>query len=235
MAGASRVNARWSVDALVGDAAVLHRRDPSDPPRREVWVLTVGRPALVLGSTQPESDVDAAAAARLGVEVVRRRSGGGAVLLDPGSVVWVDAVVPRDDDLWEDDVGRAFGWLGRTWADALVDLGIERAAISVHEGGLVRAPLSPVVCFAGLGPGEVCVGGAKTVGISQRRTRGATRLQSSALLGWEPERLATLLAPGLRRVVGDEGASMLEGLEVAPLDGFAAARVVDAVVARLPA
>lgn len=228
------MSARWSVETLVGDAAVFHRRDPPEPVRRAVWVLTVGRPALVLGSTQPESDVDAAAAARLGVEVVRRRSGGGAVLLDPGSVVWVDAVVPRGDELWEDDVGRAFGWLGRTWSAALADLGVARGTISVHEGGLVRAPLSPVVCFAGLGPGEVTVDGAKAVGISQRRTRGVTRLQSSVLLAWDPERLGTLLAPGLARVAGDEGPRLLESLRVAPLDGWAEAEVVDAVVSRLP-
>ena len=38
-------------------------------------------------------DLDVACAAP-GVEVVRRRSGGGAVLLVPGEVVWFDVVVP---------------------------------------------------------------------------------------------------------------------------------------------
>ena len=37
-------------------------------------------PAVVLGSTQPEATVDAGAAAAAGLDVVRRRSGGGAVL-----------------------------------------------------------------------------------------------------------------------------------------------------------
>ena len=49
-------------------------------------------------------EVHSDTAHELGVAVVRRRSGGGAVLLDPGGVVWVDVVVPRHDPRWDDDV-----------------------------------------------------------------------------------------------------------------------------------
>ena len=35
----------------------------------------------------------------------------------------------------------------------------------------------PLVCFAGVGPGEVLAGGRKLVGISQRRTRAGARFQ----------------------------------------------------------
>src|SRR5437016_14340576 len=41
-------------------------------------------PCLTLGRMQPESDVDAQACARAGVDVVRRPSGGRAVLHDQG-------------------------------------------------------------------------------------------------------------------------------------------------------
>ncbi|MCD9622467.1 lipoate--protein ligase family protein [Rhabdothermincola salaria] len=225
---------RWSIEQLAGAAGPFHGRDPSDPPRREMWVFTVDRPALVLGSTQPATDVDTGAAERLGVDVVRRRSGGGAVLLDPGAVVWVDAVVPRDDELWHDDVGRAFAWLGQLWARVLGDLGVPPDQVAVHEAGLVTTPLSPVVCFAGLGPGEVTVGGAKAVGISQRRTRSTARLQSSVLLSWDAERQVALLAPGLARVAGSAGARHLRDLPVAPMTTSTTTDVVDAVLARLP-
>ena len=59
-------------------------------------MFEVDRPALVLGSTQRAEVVDERACADAGVEVVRRRSGGGAVLLEPGAVVWFDVVVPAD-------------------------------------------------------------------------------------------------------------------------------------------
>lgn len=145
-------------------------------------------PALVLGSTQAADVVDAAAAARHGVSVVRRRSGGGAVLVGTGDVVWVDVFVPADDTLWDRDVGRATHWLGRAWTDALGALGTEAVW---HDGPLVKGPWSSLVCFAGLGPGEVRAVapspfGGKVVGISQRRTRAGTHFQCAALLKWDP-------------------------------------------------
>lgn len=168
----------------------FHARELPDPARREVWVADVTSSAVVLGSAQPDT-VDRERATALGLDVVRRRSGGGAVLVEPDGLVWVDVVVPAGDPLWQDDVGRAFLWLGEVWAKALSDLGL---APTVHDGGLVQTRWSRQVCFAGLGPGEVTLpGGGKAVGISQRRTRAACRFQCAALLRWAPEPLVDLL------------------------------------------
>ena len=41
------------------------------------------------------------------MDVVRRRSGGGAVLVGAGEQVWVEVWIPRDDALWDDDVIRS--------------------------------------------------------------------------------------------------------------------------------
>jgi lipoate---protein ligase len=182
---------RWQVHRLRDGAAALHSRPWPSPPSPSVWVLDVDRPALVLGSTQPDGLVDHEAAARAGVDVVRRRSGGGAVLVEPGGTVWVDVVVPPGDPLWDDDVGRAAHWVGEAWVAALARTGT--AGATVHTGGLVTTPWSRQVCFAGLGPGEVVVGGRKVVGVAQRRTRHGARFQVAALLRWEPEALLRLL------------------------------------------
>ncbi len=168
-------------------AAAFHALDLPDPAERALWVADPPAPALVLGSTQPTSVVRPGAE----VEVVRRRSGGGAVLVVPGDVLWVDLIVSAGDDLWDDDVGRAAHWLGQVWARALGELGV---AADVHTGGLVSAPFSSEVCFAGLGPGEVTVDGRKVVGTSQRRTRGSARFQCAAVGRWDPGALADLLA-----------------------------------------
>jgi lipoate---protein ligase len=178
-------------------AAVVADRPWPEPAARTVWFVDVDRPILVLGSTQPDAVVDRERAAAAGVEVVRRRSGGGAVLLRPGETVWADVLLPAGDPLAESDVGRAFGWIGRAWARALAAVGVDGAV--VHEGRSRPAtPWSAGVCFAGLGPGEVTVGGAKVVGISQRRTREGTLFQCGALLAWEPGPLVDLLVlPGL--------------------------------------
>jgi lipoate-protein ligase A len=105
----------WEVERSIGDAAGHHGRQLCDDGRRRVWVLEVDAPALVLGSVQPEADVDARAAASRGMSVVRRHSGGGAVLVEPGAVAWIDLVLPRGDPLWHDDVGVAAEWVGDAW------------------------------------------------------------------------------------------------------------------------
>jgi len=160
------------------------------PARRAAWVLEATKPALVLGSSQPDTIVDAAAAARAGIEIVRRRSGGGAVLLIPGECLWIDVILPASDPLWDDDVNKATHWLGEVWADALASLGVPA---SVHRGGMEHTAWSRQICFAGVGPGEVTSGFAKLVGISQRRTRGAARFQCAALAKWDPAPLLDLL------------------------------------------
>ncbi|MFN8024333.1 MAG: hypothetical protein U0Q03_22580 [Acidimicrobiales bacterium] len=175
-----------------GLAAELHGRVPDGGARTAEW-YEVTRPALVLGSAQRDEVVDAAAAAAAGIDVVRRRSGGGVVLLVPGESVWLDVVVPRGDPRWDDDVARAMWWLGDVWCEALGGLGV--AGASVHRGGLVHTAWSRLVCFDGIGSGEVVVGDRKVVGISQRRTRDWLRLQSSVHLEWRPDLLVSLLSP----------------------------------------
>ena len=183
----------WAVERAGGPAATFHARPLEAPLTRSVNVWEVESPALVLGSAQRDAIADLDACLAAGVEVVRRRSGGGAVLLDPGAVVWVDVEVPRGDPLWDDDVGRASWWLGERWGAALAAIGVPDP--QVHRGGLVATRWSPLVCFAGLGPGEVTAGagGPKVLGISQRRTRAGARFQCAVALTWDVDRLATLL------------------------------------------
>jgi lipoate-protein ligase A len=208
---------RWAVTRWRGTAGVAHGEAWPPEPVPAVRVVEVTGPALVLGSTQPGDVVDAEAARDAGLEVVRRRSGGGAVLVGPGELVWVDAFVPAGDSLWSPDVGRATHWLGGVWAGALAASGLEA---SWHDGGLVAAPWSRVVCFAGLGPGEVCVGRAKAVGVSQRRTRAGALFSTAALLRWDPGGLLAVLAldPTERERAAEELAGTARAVSVPGAD-----------------
>jgi lipoate-protein ligase A len=190
-----------------------------------VWVVEVTGPAVVLGSTQPEPTPRAAAraAAAAEVDVVRRRSGGGAVLVEPGGLVWVDVLVPAGDPLWQVDVGRAFAWLGRAWAGALADAGEPGA--EVHDGPLRHTPWSRAVCFAGLGPGEVTIAGAKVVGMAQRRARAGALFQCAALLAWEPARLVDLLGLPAQAAVDLAGAARPLAVDPDALIGALVARL----------
>ncbi len=159
---------------------------------RSVVLRRIERPTLVLGSTQELGVVDVGAAAGRGVEVRARRSGGGAVLLQPGRVVWLDTWVPRGDPLWDDDVGRSALWVGRWWAGVLAP-----SLASVHRGRSLETRWSRLVCFAGVGPGEVVTGGRKLVGVAQWRGREGALTHSMAYRDVDWADLAALLRVGM--------------------------------------
>lgn len=238
----------WLIERCHGRAQQLHERSAAlvastpaagrtgDPGRREgadvkrhARVLTAERPALVLGGSQPESDVDLEAAAVAGVDVVRRRSGGGAVLVEPGTVVWVDLIIPAGDRLWHADVGKATWWVGATWAAVLDALGAGPA--QVWHGAMRRTRWSDRVCFAGLGPGEVCLDAGKVVGVSQRRTRMGALFQTAALLHWDPTALLALLR--MDEVERKQGAAELAAV-AAGVGPHHASAVLEAFLAALP-
>jgi lipoate---protein ligase len=180
----------WAIQHSHGDAGAFHAIDPA--PARTATFHTVDRPTLVLGSAQTEAEVDARVASTMGVEVVRRRSGGGAVLLIPDEFVWLDLVIPAGDPLWDVDVAQAMVWVGEVWQRALTGLG---AVVDVHREAMVRAEWSRSVCWAGIGTGEVMAARGKLVGISQRRTRDLARFQTMCHLRWRPELVAALVSP----------------------------------------
>ncbi len=200
------------VVAGVGDLVAV---SPESGCRRLARLCDPIRPALVLGSAQRDELIDRVAVARAGLEVVRRRSGGGALLVAPQRQVWLDVLVPASDPLARDDIAAAAFWLGELWRDCLADLGIASGALSVHRAG-TSGVLGKTVCFAGLGPGEVHARGAKIVGVSQRRNRHGTWLHSMALLGGDAAEVVSYLdtsrlAPGLR---ADLVAQLRHGVEV---------------------
>lgn len=161
-----------------GSVAELHALDPFSPvppDRPVVWHQRFRDDAIVLGSRQSAELVDAAQAQSAGLDVARRRSGGGAVLLRPGQMLWVDLLVPPG--VVPDDVRGSMIWLGEVWRDALGELGAATDAMTVHRGGLTDTRWAELVCFAGVGPGEIVVGDHKLMGLSQRRTRHGVRAQ----------------------------------------------------------
>ena len=180
----------WIVERSTSTAAEFHSRPIPDPAESAVWIHDVTGPAVVLGSTQRDDVVHAAAAAARRVEVVRRRSGGGAVYLDAGAQTWIDVIIPRGGVGWHDDVHRPMRWLGTLLVESFADEGVDA---SVHEGAMRRTEWSDLVCFDGMAPGESTVGAAKLVGISQRRTRAAARLQCCWYHHYDPADLADLL------------------------------------------
>lgn len=188
----------WLVEHVRGTAADLFTgprssagvlgSGPVDPTIRFV---EVDAPVLVLGSAQRAEIVGTVPA------WINRRSGGGAVWLDPEEQVWVDVIVPAEHPLWHADVAKSFDWLGDAWANSLKAMGVDEP-IQVHGGRLMPTAWSGLLCFAGRGPGEVFVHERKLVGISQRRSRHGVLFQCGLLLRWtfEPDWFAREQWPG---------------------------------------
>lgn len=187
----------WSVEYSAGLAGPFHHRDLAVVVDPTVWVHAVERPALVLGSSQRDHIIDHDAAARLGVEVCSRRSGGGLVLVEPNESCWIDVLIPPSHPSWSDDVNSAFHWVGDVWRSALESLDV--ADLSVHTGGLENGDAGRFLCFAGIGPGEVIQerngAGTKAVGLSQRRQRTVARFQGLFVNSSDAELLQQLVKP----------------------------------------
>jgi len=210
------VSSDWRVEERTGDAATLHRAWPTvagDPGRRTVALCRVTATSVVLGSTQSEAVVDQARAEAAGITVARRSSGGGAVLVTPDDPVWVDIWVPAGDPLWNPAVDRAFDWLGEAWVAALARVGLSGTA--AHRRGFVACTRwSTLVCFGGVGAGEVVTpDGRKVVGLAQRRNRDGAWFHGACVVRWDPVPLVGVLAlePAERQAAADGLAAAVAG------------------------
>jgi lipoate-protein ligase A len=177
-------------------------------------------PTLSLGRNEPARDrIDRDRAAGLGVAVVRRPTGGRAVLhwreLTYAVALPAAALPPR----------AAYGWINARLADALASLGVP-AKIAGAGGPAPRPDSGP--CFQGAAPGEVEVGGRKLVGSAQVRVRGTSGdvlLQHGSILIHDDQALLAELG-----VPGDPGrpAALREVLGRAPGAGELEAALVEA-------
>jgi lipoate-protein ligase A len=131
-----------------------------------MYVVHAVRPTLVLGSAQ---SIDILDEHRVGETPLRRRRGGGGLVLVRPDDLWIDWWIPFDDPRWRSDVHASSRTVGEWWAHALKD--VVRGDVTVHDGPIEGDQAYRLVCFAGRGPGEVFVDGVKAVGVTQWRVR----------------------------------------------------------------
>lgn len=153
------------------DYATLRTLDVST-----MFVPRIARSLLVLGSSQSIDVLDRAATQNVALR--RRKGGGGLVLLGPDDL-WVDWWIPANDEREISDVRADSLRVGALWRDVLSS----RVAlpVTVHQGSLEGELEHRVVCFAGKGPGEVFVAGRKAVGVTQWRVREGSFLSTVLL------------------------------------------------------
>ena len=154
-------------------------------------------PWLSLGYSQRLGDERRASLAEAGVGVVRRMTGGGAVLHGADLTY---AIAAREAQL-PPGLRGSYELVGAVLEQALLGLGIAAERIPPRRA----AQPAPFDCFARPAADELCVAGRKIVGSAQRRAGGGVLQHGSIRLAPDPARLRSLLGFAAR-----EGTSLAE-------------------------
>ena len=218
---------------------------PAEPPRAaiaadeallgsslgELRLWLPAQPAVVIGlglHHRLASVVDLERCHAAGVEVLERRAGGGALLLDQFMVCGA-ICVPATDDVTE-----SYRWLGDILATALngrrVEVAEARADVAKlrsRENAVARALLA--TCYGGLSPHEVVIGHHKVAGLAQIRRRDRALFQFGVLLRDQSGLADYLVADGVREQLRDELTRRTAGVP-----GRSAAEVAAAIADAMP-
>jgi len=158
------------------DEALLASVARGAPPALRFYAWQ--RPTLSLGFAQTLTGERRAACAARGVEVVRRSTGGGAVL--HGSDLTYSVTAPATD--LPGDVVACYALLAAGLVEGLRTLGVEARCVA-RGAQTARADFD---CFARAGAGEIVAAGAKLCGSAQRRVRGGLLQHGSLRLRPDP-------------------------------------------------
>jgi lipoyl(octanoyl) transferase len=153
-------------------------------------------PCLSLGRNQPLADVDLAACRAAGIDVVRRPSGGQAILHT--DELTYSVVLLQNDPRSEGGVLEAYRRISGGLLVGLEALGV--AAIqAVGQRGDSHAKTP--ICFEAPSDYEITVGGRKLVGSAQWRSQGGVLQHGSLPLFGDPTRIACymLMEDGARQ------------------------------------
>jgi len=175
------------------EALMLRARDTGE------WTLRVygwSRPTLSLGRNQvARGGYDLDALYRRGIDIVRRPTGGRAILHEREVTYSVTGHVDAAGDLRE-----SYGRINRLLVEGLRSLGVPAAVVArpsrtersdSHHQAIDRPGLVP--CFDHPSPGEITLDGRKLAGSAQWRSEGAFLQHGSILLDDDQMHIASLL------------------------------------------
>ena len=177
------------------------------------------RPACVsLGRAQTEAEVDLDAARAWGMDVVRRATGGGAILHNEEEVTYAIVlplpVLPRD-------IAGSFGVMGAGVVEALRALGLPAEVESVPDN------TRETLCYVRKQGTNVMVRGRKISGGAQRRTDRAVLQHGTVIVKRDEERMSRLFGAPVHQIrervtsLEEEGVPVSrEKLVEALVDGF---------------
>ena len=148
---------------------------------------------MLLGAGQPSRAIDRSACERLGIPLLRRMSGGTAVLHDDQTIS-LQLTLPSSHPFVGDDIHLNFRWFSELLIAALERLGIQADWIPLDRARAEQAPAGlEGACYSTLAPYEIEVGRRKLIGHGQIRRVRATALQAMVYRVFDPHRTVRLL------------------------------------------
>ena len=149
-------------------------------------------PAVSLGYGQAtEADIDLAQCQALGIDVVRRTTGGRAVLHD--HEVTYSVVIREDDPRAAAGILASYLTISRALIRGLSHLGISAELLPLRgAASRSREAVSPI-CFATPSSYEVAVAGRKIIGSAQRRAHGVIMQHGSIPMSLDLDKLSAVL------------------------------------------
>jgi lipoyl(octanoyl) transferase len=161
-------------------------------------------PALSLGYAQPtEREIDPRQCASLGIDVVRRPTGGRAVLHD--HEVTYSVVISGDDPHVSSGVLAAYLTISQAMIRGLAYLGITAELLPLRRGVQLPSDKASLVCFATPSSYEVAVGGRKIIGSAQRRAHDVIMQHGSIPLSWNLEKMRAVFGRSALESGGPQG------------------------------
>ena len=154
-------------------------------------------PAVSLGRFQDkERAVNAEACQQRGFDIVRRITGGRAVL--HCDELTYSVIARSDSDLFPNDILGTYKVIATGLLAGLHELGIvaEMVSRSGRHAGMVKSSPQEPACFSSPSWYELLVKGRKIIGSAQRRVGGAFLQHGSILIGYDPALEAEVIPGG---------------------------------------
>lgn len=167
------------------------------------------RPACVsLGRAQTEAEVDVEAARAWGLDVVRRATGGGAILHNESEVTY-GVVLPLDHPGLPRDISGSFSFVSEGIVRALRVLGLPAEIESVPDN------TRETLCYVRKQGTNVMVRGRKISGGAQRRTDKALLQHGTVIVERDDARMARLFRTDEATIARRVTSLQEEGVRVA--------------------
>jgi lipoyl(octanoyl) transferase len=180
----------------------------------ETPTLSLGRNQMALG----RYDLDAARAQ--GIDIVRRPTGGRAL------IHWHEVTYSVTAPVSNDSLSESYTRINAILIEALSRMGVKASASS----GAGRAlPPGELPCFAAPADGELVVDGAKLVGSAQYRENGALLQHGSILLRDDQPMIASLLRSRASELSPARAATLTDALGREPSIEEVACHLFDTV------